>query len=427
MLSLRLKQLLTFALVAVLPLPGFTQEKPNIILILADDLGYGDLGCYGQQMIATPHLDSLAKWKAVQNDSYPRKNAAIELYDISTDTGEQTDVAKDHPDSIKKIEGFFDESSTADASFFSYAADSVAALHVFDIQSPEQMKDFFRYTPDRIPFVSSHRGAPTLGYPENCIPTFRHTLRHTWSIMEIDPHYTRDSMIILMHDPTLDRTSTGTGRISDYTLEELSGFHLKDAMGNVTKFKIPTLDEALEWAKGKTILILDQKDVSAETRAKKINEHHAEASAMVMCYTYADAKKVYAIDKDIMMEVFIPDRGKAEEFEQTGVPWHNVVAFVTHHEPKDPDIFQYLHGKGVLAIRGSSRNVDKQYTDDEISKKRLEDAYRAMVQSGADIIEADLGVQAGEGLRKLQTGARPGSSKAKYFNTFKPKRQNDSK
>lgn len=36
------------------------QQKPNIIFILADDMGYGDLGCYGQDQIATPHIDELA-------------------------------------------------------------------------------------------------------------------------------------------------------------------------------------------------------------------------------------------------------------------------------------------------------------------------------------------------------------------------------
>ena len=36
-------------------------NKPNIIYILADDLGYGDLGCYGQKKIETPHIDELAR------------------------------------------------------------------------------------------------------------------------------------------------------------------------------------------------------------------------------------------------------------------------------------------------------------------------------------------------------------------------------
>lgn len=352
------------------------------------------------------------KWKAIQNDIYRDKSGQVELYDLSVDSAEQTDVAKAHPDLVERAKTFFARSTTADPPFFPYEDDSLIRLHRLKISSAADLKDFFHYTIDRTAFISSHRGAPTLGYPENCIATFMHTLRHTWSILEIDPHYTKDSAIILMHDATLDRTSTGKGRISSYTLSQLKSLNLKDDQGHVTKFKIPTLDEALEWANGKTVLILDQKDVSAAERAKIIKAHRAEHCAMIMCYSYEDARRVYEIDKDIMMEVFIPDRKHAADFEKTGVPWNNIVAFVTHGEPSDPGIFSYLHDKGVMAIRGSSRNVDKQYSMNEISKKELQQGYGKIIDSGADIIEADLGVQAGEELQKKQL---PKGSKQKYF------------
>src|SRR5882762_11037061 len=56
---------LTFALLwfAVFAAPSFAAEPvrvPNIVFILADDLGYGDLGCFGQKKIRTPNIDRLA-------------------------------------------------------------------------------------------------------------------------------------------------------------------------------------------------------------------------------------------------------------------------------------------------------------------------------------------------------------------------------
>jgi arylsulfatase A-like enzyme len=48
-------------LYCVVTLMAQSTSKPNIIFILADDLGYGDLGCYGQEKIKTPNIDKLAK------------------------------------------------------------------------------------------------------------------------------------------------------------------------------------------------------------------------------------------------------------------------------------------------------------------------------------------------------------------------------
>ena len=273
-------------------------------------------------------------------------------------------------------------------------------LHVLDLESPAQLRAFLRYSPDRIPFVSAHRGGPRPGYPENCLATFENTLRHTWAILEIDPRYTKDSAIVLMHDPTLNRTTTGHGKVADYTLEELRKFRLKDTEGMVTKYTIPTLGEALEWAKGKTLLIIDQKDVPMAARVAEIRKHNAETNALVMAYNFEDAKLAYSLNPEVMMEVFIADRKAADNFGQTGVPWENVVAFVTHTQAKDPAIFQHLHSKGTMAIVGSSRTIDKDYAEQKISQSELDKGYQAIIASGADIIEADLAIEAGEALMK---------------------------
>ena len=111
------------------------------------------------------------------------------------------------------------------------------------------------------------------GYPENSIEGCEKTLSFMHSIFEIDPRLTKDSVIVLMHDATLERTSNGTGKVSDYTYEELQQFNLKDRQGNLTPYKIPTLIEMLEWGKGKTVFNLDNKQVPWEIYSRLLNEN----------------------------------------------------------------------------------------------------------------------------------------------------------
>ena len=162
-------------------------------------------------------------------------------------------------------------------SFFCCSCASSQSLNILNIQNEKELQEFFRYTADAVPLISGHRGANMKGYPENAIETFEYILKHTPAFFEIDPRLTKDSVIVLHHDVTLDRTTTGTGKLSDYTWDEVKHLKLKDIEGNITPFHIPTLQQAIEWARGKTILNLDKKDVPLEMTAAIIKKKNAGA------------------------------------------------------------------------------------------------------------------------------------------------------
>jgi glycerophosphoryl diester phosphodiesterase len=286
----------------------------------------------------------------------------------------------------------------------------------FKLHNANDVKEFFKYTPDAVPFISAHRGGARKGYPENCIATFENTLSHVHSLLEMDPHYTKDSDIVVMHDPTLDRTSNGTGKIADHTLKEIKSYRLKDVDGNLTNYQIPTLDEVLEWAKGKTMLVMDMKELSIEARVKKIQQHKAYASTIIMAYTIADAQKCYKLDKNIVMEVMLNSVDKIKEFDNSGVPWQNVFVFVSQKPVTDPTVFNEIHKRGAMCMEGVAFSYDAAYTKGEIkSVEELDKDYKSVIAAGADIIEANLAIEVGAAIHDLQQAKLPSSSKAKFF------------
>jgi glycerophosphoryl diester phosphodiesterase len=108
-------------------------------------------------------------------------------------------------------------------------------------------------------FVAAHRGDWRYA-PENSLPAIENAIRMGVDIVELDVQCTKDGQFILMHDATLDRTTTGKGNVADCTLDSIQTLKLKNGCAIKTKEKVPTLEEALLLMKGRILVNLDKAD-----------------------------------------------------------------------------------------------------------------------------------------------------------------------
>lgn len=106
--------------------------------------------------------------------------------------------------------------------------------------------------------VVAHRG-DWRNHPENSLAAIRGAIEQGVDMVEIDIQCTKDSILVLSHDETLDRCTNGHGRIQDHTYNELADLKLRAAhAGCLTRNTIPTLQEALELCRGEVLVNIDK-------------------------------------------------------------------------------------------------------------------------------------------------------------------------
>ncbi|MFD2584507.1 glycerophosphodiester phosphodiesterase family protein [Pedobacter vanadiisoli] len=261
-----------------------------------------------------------------------------------------------------------------------------------------ELYQFLKWSPEnRFPLISAHRGGPMPGFPENCIETFDNATTYNPVVIEFDIAYTKDSVMVLMHDDQLDRTSTGKGPIANYTYGELKAFNLKDNEGNETKFKIPTLDSVLSWSKGKVLLTIDlKKGVSYAKVIEKVRQYGVESNSIIITYTADQAKEVHQLAPELMISASVQKKAELKRLNNIGIPNNRIVAFVGVSAP-DKEFYQYLHSKGITTILGTMGNIDK-----SAKASPAKNVYYHLVNNGADILSGDNLPQASEELDKFR-------------------------
>ncbi|MCI1647687.1 MAG: glycerophosphodiester phosphodiesterase family protein [Bacteroides sp.] len=112
--------------------------------------------------------------------------------------------------------------------------------------------------------LCSHRGNTFdrigAGIPENSLSAIENCIAKNIEMIEIDVRTTKDGVLVLMHDETINRTTTGKGYLRGITYKELQEYFLLKEDGTATKEKVPTLAEALNLGAGKIWFNLDLDD-----------------------------------------------------------------------------------------------------------------------------------------------------------------------
>lgn len=111
--------------------------------------------------------------------------------------------------------------------------------------------------------VAAHRGGYEHDFedkaPENSIANIQNAINHGFDMYESDVQRTADGKFIIMHDPTLDRTTNGTGEVAKMTFDELKNLNLTYINGEVSDEKIPLLTDFISRGDGKIIFKIDYK------------------------------------------------------------------------------------------------------------------------------------------------------------------------
>lgn len=257
-------------------------------------------------------------------------------------------------------------------------------LNTVKVKNMKQLQEYFTYKEGRPIIISAHRGGMLTGYPENCIESCEKTLSLMESFFEIDPRMTKDSVMVLMHDATIDRTTNGKGKVSDYTYKELQQFNLKDREGNITSYKIPTLQEMLNWGKNKTIFNFDNKAIPWSIYSKMLNDQKI-ANVMLSVRSLKEALYYYERNDNVMLCVAIFNVEDYNAYKNSGIPWNRIMAYVgLSMNPEQQEVYNLLRSHGVMCMSSIHPTADRVKPDEA----RLE-AYRKELASKPDIIETD--------------------------------------
>ncbi|QTC92503.1 glycerophosphodiester phosphodiesterase family protein [Brevundimonas goettingensis] len=239
--------------------------------------------------------------------------------------------------------------------------------------------------------ISAHRGQSADDQPENSLAAIRATGRAIPNaIVEIDAVLTSDGKLTLMHDDTMDRTTTGHGKVAELTLAEVKAARLRAPDGHLTDEAPPTLAEALAAAgEVQGIASIDLKPASeaatltlARAVIDEVRRVGAADRVILITYSPETARAVADMAPEMMISA-----GVKSVAELDGLRRPHILAWTGAGRP-NPALWAEMKAVGVEAqfgtLGGSDRALDRVYAaDGDVSE------YRGLFDQGVTVIATD--------------------------------------
>ncbi len=287
-------------------------------------------------------------------------------------------------------------------------ADRVAvptsSLHYRGYADADALARALRYTDGAERLISAHRGGPVEGLAENAVPTFEHALNYAPAFIELDVRRTIDGHLVLMHDTSVDRTTTGTGRVDALTFQQVRALRLLDVTGIMTSFRVPTLAEAFAWAEGRAVLMLDVKsDVPYPEIVAAVRAAGAENRTVVIVYSLEDHETMVRLAPDLNVSASLETPADAEALLAAGaegrVDLSRTIAFVGVGRA-DPEVVRQMHGAGIRVQVGTFP------LDAAADAATAPSVYLPFLEAGIDVLATDNVRSASEAARTFSTARR---------------------
>jgi glycerophosphoryl diester phosphodiesterase len=230
-----------------------------------------------------------------------------------------------------------------------------------------QVRDH-RFPDDAFPTIVAHRGASS-SRPENTIAAFDEAVRLGARVIELDVRLSRDGVPVVVHDPTVDRTTDGTGAVHELSAGELKELNAGTASEPAA---VPTLAEVLDLLSGRAGVALEVKNLPSEPAYQPDRESIVEAA-------HGELARV-AFDGPVLVVSFNPSSVAASRALDPAVPTGLLAA---EPLPADDALALTLAGGHEMVLPGTR-------TLTPAGERFVADAHQAGVRVGTwTVDEAD--------------------------------------